>query len=238
MSLKQVLNTKVLIFSILCLSFQGCKDKQSNTQEVEEKTVNQTKTTELSTETIRPNILCFGNSLTAGYGIDDESKIWPTLLQKRLDSLSLNYNVINAGLSGETTAEGAQRISWVLKQPVDVFVLELGANDMLRGLAVENTYENLEEIIKKVKAKNPEIEIIISGMLAPPNMGKEYENAFNNTFTSLANKYESGLIPFFLQDVALIPDLNLPDGKHPNVAGQKIVLENVWKALSQVVKGN
>ena len=224
-----------IIAIISCLSTVGCNDNSSKKKEVENSTEIKPNNEESSIIEDKKVILCFGNSLTAGYGLEDEATWWTSLLQERVDSLDLNYTVINAGLSGETTAEGAQRISWVLNQPVDIFILELGANDMLRGLAVENTYENLEEIIKKVKAKNPDIEIIISGMLAPPNMGKEYENAFNNTFSSLAKKYESGLIPFFLQDVALIPDLNLPDGKHPNVAGQKIVLENVWKALDELV---
>jgi len=236
MCLKQVFYSKFIILSILCLSFQGCKDKQSNTQEVVEETVNQTKPLEQSTENSKLNILCFGNSLTAGHGIDDEDKIWPTLLQKRLDSLKQNYNVINAGLSGETTAGGAGRIDWVLNQKVDIFFLELGANDMLRGLDVKSTRANLKKILDIVHDKNPGIPIIIAGMMAPPNMGADYEKEFNAIFADLSKEYSAAFIPFFLEGVAGKPSLNLKDGKHPNEAGQKIVLETVWKALSPLLK--
>ena len=211
----------------------GCKDNSTKQNEVETTREIETKTQEISTKTEKKVILCFGNSLTAGYGLDDERTWWTSLLQERIDSLDLEYSVVNAGLSGEATSEGTQRIGWVLNQSVDIFILELGANDMLRGLAAENTKNNLEEIIKKVKAKNEDIKIVIAGMLAPPNMGKDYEKAFNGAFSSLAKEYNASLIPFFLEGVALNPDLNLPDGKHPNADGQKIVLENVWKALEK-----
>lgn len=236
MSFNQTILSKLIIFTIICLSFQGCKDKQSNTEDVVETAVKETKPTEASTENERKNILCFGNSLTAGYGIDDESKIWPTLLQERIDSLGLKYNVINAGLSGETTAGGAGRIDWVLSQKVDIFFLELGANDMLRGLDVNSTKVNLKKILDNVHAKYPGIPIILAGMMAPPNMGEDYEKEFNAIFPKLSKEYNAKLIPFFLQDVAGIPDLNLNDGKHPNEKGQKVVLENVWKALASLLK--
>jgi acyl-CoA thioesterase-1 len=215
----------------ITLIILGCKDNSPKQNEVESSTEIESKTQELADKTEKKVILCFGNSLTAGYGLDDERTWWTSLLQDRIDSLNLDYKVVNAGLSGETTSEGVQRISWVLNQPVDIFILELGANDMLRGLAVENTKSNLEEIIKKVKAKNENIKIVIAGMLAPPNMGQDYEKEYNKIFSSLASKYDASLIPFFLENVALDPELNLPDGKHPNVDGQKVVLENVWKAL-------
>ena len=179
-------------------------------------------------------ILFFGNSLTAGMGLDPE-EAFPALIQKKIDSLDLGFTIINAGLSGETTSNGLNRIDWVLKQPFDIFFLELGANDMLRGLDVDKTKENLEAIIMKVRIKYPNIPIVLAGMMAAPNMGKAYQKSFDSIYPNLAKKYDAVLIPFFLNGVAADKLLNLPDGKHPNAKGQKIVLENVWKALLQII---
>ena len=178
----------------------------------------------------KKSILFFGDSLTAGYMLEEEES-FPSLVQDRIDSLGLPYEVINAGLSGETSAGGKGRIDWVLKQDVDIFVLELGANDVLRGLDLTETDKNLRAILDQVKSKDENTSIIIAGMQAPPNMGKEYTDKFVNIFSSIAKDYNAGLIPFLLEGVAGIPDLNLGDGKHPNAAGQKIVLENVWATL-------
>ena len=218
----------LLIFAI------SCKDKQASTPVVSEVKSDQTNDEKTSMVDPKNNILCFGNSLTAGYGLEEE-EAWPFLLQERLDSLGKDYKVINAGLSGETTSGGLNRIDWILKQPVDIFILELGANDLLRGLVVDKTLENLDGIIQRVLAKYPEAKIILAGMLAPPNMGSEYESQFNKIFPQLAMKYKTALIPFFLEDVAGEADLNLPDGKHPNKKGQKIVLENVWASLDPLL---
>lgn len=223
-----------LIFIFLCGSFcllNSCKDKQSIPKEVEVTSTNPTKEEQKAINVGNKVILCFGNSLTAGLGLEDENDGWTFLLQKRIDSLGLGYKVVNAGLSGETTAEGTQRIDWVLNQKVDLFILELGANDMLRGLNVDQTEKNLEEIIQKVYKKDKDIKVVIAGMLAPPSMGAEYESAFNGAFKKLSKKYNAALVPFLLKDVAQIAELNLPDGKHPNAKGQKIVLENIWKVL-------
>lgn len=224
----------VMLVILMGISILGCKDKQSKPEEVELNPTKTTKVEEQSTETGTKSILCFGNSLTAGYGLD-EDLAWPTLLQQRLDSLNMDYSVINAGLSGETTAGGAGRIDWVLNQKADIFFLELGANDMLRGLDVMSTKDNLKKILDKVNSKFPGIPIVIAGMLAPPNMGKEYEKKFNAIFSTLAKEYNATLIPFFLEGVAGDVKLNLKDGKHPNAEGQKIVLENVWKAMSPLL---
>ncbi len=212
----------------------GCKDKQADTPVVEIQKEDQTSPTDAPMNEDIKNILCFGNSLTAGYGLN-EDQAWPSLLQEQLDSMGKDYKVINAGLSGETTSGGLNRIDWILKQPVDIFILELGANDLLRGLDVSKTKENLEQIIERVIAKYPDTKIVLAGMLSPPNMGADYERAFNNIYPALAMKYKATLIPFFLEDVATIPELNLPDGKHPNAEGQKIVLNNVWAALSLLI---
>jgi acyl-CoA thioesterase-1 len=178
----------------------------------------------------KSNILFFGNSLTAGLGLP-EDEAYPSLIQERIDSLGLNYNVINAGLSGETSSAGLERIDWVLNQPVAIFLLELGANDMLRGLDVQSTKENLNQILKKVRSTYPDAKIIVAGMQAAPNMGPDYINAFNKIYPDLASSFEASLIPFFLEGVAGIDSLNLKDRKHPNAKGQKVVMENVWKVL-------
>lgn len=216
---------------VLLLACQN-KQQESKTEVVNEELKSQT--VKEANNADKKVILCFGNSLTAGYGLD-ENKAWPFLMQQRIDSLSLPYTVINAGLSGETTAGGLGRIDWVLNQPVDYFILELGANDMLRGLDVNTTKENLEGILKKVVEKNADMKIVIAGMLSPPNMGPAYEKAFNDIFPDLSKQYKAIHLPFFLDGVAGIDSLNLADGKHPNETGQKIVLENVWKSLESVI---
>ncbi|SEK47470.1 acyl-CoA thioesterase-1 [Aquimarina amphilecti] len=186
--------------------------------------------------TLTKTILCFGDSLTAGYGLDDINDAYPAVLQNRLDSLGLAYTVINSGLSGETTAGGKSRISWVLNQKVDVFILELGANDGLRGVPLTETRNNLQSIIDAVRKKNSETTIILAGMQLPPNMGPEYITEFRNIFPDLAQKNKLALIPFLLKDVGGIPELNQADGIHPTIEGQKILADNVWEVLKTVVK--
>ncbi len=215
---------------LLTIVFLHCNNKQENTEAVVEKPevkINAPKTTTNSEEKY---ILFFGNSLTAGYGLEEQFA-FPSLIQNRLDSLKLSYTVVNAGLSGETSAGGLGRIDWILKQPIDLFFLELGANDALRGLNLNETEINLREIIRRVKSKY-DIPIIIAGMEAPPNMGADYTNQFRSIFNKLADEFDSALIPFLLEGVAGIKSLNNADGIHPNEKGQKIVMENVWKVLS------
>lgn len=175
-------------------------------------------------------ILFFGNSLTAGYGIDP-SEAFPALIQNKIDSLNLNYKVINAGVSGETSAGGKGRIDWILRQPVDIFILELGGNDGLRGIPLAETKRNLQAIIDKVRAKYPEAKLALAGMQIPPNMGQQYTSAFKKIYPELAAKNNIALIPFLLQGVGGDPKLNQPDGIHPTAEGAKIVAENVWKVL-------
>lgn len=175
-------------------------------------------------------ILFYGNSLTAGYGLDDNES-FPSLIEDKIDSLELQYSVVNAGLSGETTSGGLKRINWVLKQQVDIFFLELGANDMLRGLPIDQTRKNLSKIIDIVKAKNPNVIIGLCEMMAPPNMGDEYVKDFNQIYKELSTSKNVVFIPFFLEGVANNEKLLLKDGKHPNADGQKIVAKNIWKSL-------
>lgn len=179
-------------------------------------------------------IVFFGNSLTAAYGLEPEQG-FPALIQAKIDSLGLAYKVINAGLSGETTAGGNERVDWILQQPVDVFVLELGGNDGLRGINPDATYANLQSIINKVKTKYPNANIILTGMEAPPNMGADFTKAFRQVFPRLAKENDLQLIPFLLDGVGGHPELNLPDGIHPNVQGQYIVADNVWEVLQPLL---
>jgi acyl-CoA thioesterase-1 len=179
-------------------------------------------------------ILFFGNSLTAGMGLEP-SEAFPALIKERIDSLGFEYEVINAGLSGETTASGKNRIDWVLSKEVAVFVLELGANDGLRGVPLAETRKNLQEIIDIVNEKNPNAEIILAGMQIPPNMGEAYTTEFRNIFPELAKKNKLKLIPFLLDGVAGDPKLNQQDGIHPTAKGYKIVADNVWDVLKEVL---
>ncbi|AEV96613.1 arylesterase [Niastella koreensis] len=175
-------------------------------------------------------IVFFGNSLTAGYGVDP-SEAFPALVQEKIDSLHLPYKVVNAGLSGETTAGGKSRIDWILRQPVDIFVLELGGNDGLRGIPIAETSRNLQAIISRVREKNPQVKIVLAGMQVPPNMGRTYASAFRVVFQQLAANNQIDLIPFLLENVGGISHLNQADGIHPNPQGHKIVAENVWRVI-------
>jgi len=175
-------------------------------------------------------IIFFGNSLTAGYGLDP-NQAFPALIGHRLDSLHLPYKVINAGVSGETTSGGKTRLNWTLRQPADIFVLELGANDGLRGIPVGSTRDNLQSIIDTVRRRYPACKILLAGMRVPPSMGSTYAKAFHDIFPQLAEKNRISLIPFLLDGVGGNPSLNQGDGIHPNYSGEKIVTETVWKAL-------
>lgn len=180
------------------------------------------------------SILFFGDSLTAGYGLSPE-EAFPALVEKTLNNKGKAVKVTNAGLSGETSAGGLARIDWILRQPVDVFVLELGANDGLRGLPLEQTRQNLQAIIDKVRAKYPKTKVVVTGMMVPPNLGKAYTTEFQKIFPELAKKNNATLIPFLLQDVAGIEKLNQADGIHPNIEGHKIVATNVLKVVEPLL---
>lgn len=234
----QTLISALILVFCLVLPTSGCKDKPEDAQVVVSEVQEKTKTSESSIKEAKmhkkKSILFFGDSLTAGYGLEEEES-FPSLIQERIDSLGLDYTVINGGLSGETSAGGKGRIDWVLRSDIDVFVLELGANDVLRGLDLDETEKNLRSILDAVKAKHNDIPLIIAGMQAPPNMGAEYTSQFVGIFSKLAKEYKAGLIPFLLEGVAGNPELNLADAKHPNALGQYIVRENVWKVLAKVL---
>ena len=217
------------LFLVLGVLALGCPSVGEQATAVEQNTTNNTSSIDSTQQ--EKVILFFGNSLTAGYGLEP-SEAYPALIQQKLDSLGYAYRAVNAGLSGETTASGKTRLDWVLeRQAVDVFVLELGANDGLRGIEPTETQRNLEAIVRKVRAANPEVEIVLAGMMVPPNMGSDYADRFQKVFPEVAESQQVTLLPFLLQDVAGEPELNQADGIHPTAEGQKIVADNVWKVL-------
>lgn len=218
---------------LMLLTVWGCGSSDTKTNAT---TAQATQPESKSASTAKKQIILFyGNSLTAGYGVEP-SQAFPALVGQKIDSAGLNYTIVNAGLSGETTAGGKSRISWVMRQPVAVFVLELGGNDGLRGLPLTATRQNLQAIIDTVRQKSPQATIVLAGMQIPPNMGTSYTKEFRSLFSELADKNKLILIPFLLEGVGGIPKLNQPDGIHPTPAGHKIVANTVWKILQPVLK--
>jgi acyl-CoA thioesterase-1 len=182
----------------------------------------------------RKTVVVLGDSLAAGYGVEPQ-EAFPTLLQEKISAAGLNYTVINAGVSGDTSSDGLNRINWLLKRKIDVLILELGGNDGLRGVPVATTKANLQSILDRVKQKFPNTKIIIAGMRMPPNLGDDYTTAFRGLFAELAEKNHAALVPFLLEGVGGKPELNQPDHIHPTSEGHKIVAENVWKVLKPVL---
>lgn len=224
---KRCLFLFVVIFSIGCTNnVTSTTDKQNKDAAVESVTKKDSNKT----------ILFFGNSLTAGYGLDNPQDAFPALIQKKIEALNLPYKVVNAGLSGETSAGGNERIDWLLKNPVDVFVLELGANDGLRGVDPSTTYKNLRNIVKKVSDKYPSCKLVLAGMLVPPNVGTQYFEEFKAIYPALAKEQNMHLIPFLLADVAGVQQLNQSDGIHPTKEGQIKVAENVWQTIKPLLQ--
>jgi acyl-CoA thioesterase-1 len=180
-------------------------------------------------------ILFYGDSLTAGYGLDDPStQAYPGLIAEKIAAAGLPYRVINAGLSGETSSGGLRRIDWVLRQPVDVFVLALGSNDGLRGLPLETVRTNLRAIFDRVKARNPDAALVLLGMRMPANMGG-YAAEFHSLFAPIAAAYDAPLVPYLLDGVGGDPAFNLPDGIHPNPTGHQRIAATVWPHLAPVL---
>lgn len=217
-----------LIFG-LCFIILGCSQP---TQSTEERTKKNSLETNLKVS--KKTILFFGNSLTAGYGVEQEDA-FPGLIQRRIDSLQLDFRVINGGLSGETTAGGLSRLDWFLEDQPTFFVLELGGNDGLRGILPSESKKNLLAIINKVQEKYPETIILLAGMQIPPNMGQKYTDEFKEIYPQIAAEKNIILIPFLLEGVAGDPDLNLPDGIHPTEAGHRIVFETIWSHLKDLL---
>ena len=217
---------------LLSFSLLTCGDKKAEKTSQEPQTDQQIEeATTASTKTI----LCFGDSITAGYGLDDTNDAYPALLQQKIDALGLNYTVVNSGLSGETSAGGKSRIDWVLNQDMTIFILELGANDGLRGVPLTETRSNLQAIIDSVQKKSPSTTIILAGMELPPNMGQDYTSQFRELYAELAEENNLEFIPFILKDVGGVKELNQNDGIHPNVEGHKILANTVWNTLKPLI---
>lgn len=181
----------------------------------------------------RPRIVFLGDSLTAGYGLAREEAV-PALVQARLDREGYAYEVVNAGVSGDTSAGGLSRLDWSLAGEVAVLVVELGANDGLRGLPVANMKRNLGEIITRARARG--IRVLLTGMEAPPNFGQAYTTEFREAYRELAREHEVAFLPFFLDGVAGLPHLNIADGIHPNPAGARIIADKLWPVLEPLLE--
>jgi len=181
-------------------------------------------------------VVFFGDSLTAGYGLDDPAtEAYPALIQEKITAEKLPWRVVNAGLSGETSAGGLRRVDWILRQPADVFVLALGANDGLRGIDPAVSTVNLQGIVDRVRAKYPAAKIVLVGMQMPPNFGEEYTRAFAAMYPALAAKNHLVLVPFLLEGVGGHSELNQPDGIHPTAQGAAVAAQNVWKVLEPLL---
>jgi acyl-CoA thioesterase-1 len=224
---------KVFVCGICVLSLTACGENSPSSQ-AESAQVQTAESAEKPSSSDKV-IIFFGNSLSAGYGVESHES-FPALVQARIDSLGYPYKVVNAGVSGETTATGLNRINWVLEnQPVHIFVLELGANDGLRGLPPAQTKENLEAMIDIVRKKYPEAKIILAGMLVPPSMGPDYSAAYNRIYPEIAAAQDVTLIPFLLENVGGVDSLNQDDGIHPNPLGNTFVANNVWEVLEPLL---
>ncbi len=227
---------RVALLSVLLVA--GCNSNQ--TPDAPAESPAETATTPVSTpsssdsETTSLRVLVLGNSLAAGYGLDPEFA-FPALIQTKIDDLGWDVEVVNAGVSGETTAGGLSRIDWLLREPVDVLVLELGGNDGLRGINPQVTQQNLQGIIDRTQDRYPEARIVLAGMQIPTNLGPDYTVQFREVFPRLAESNDLALIPFLLEGVGGVPELNQPDQIHPTAEGHKIVAETVWRTLRPVL---
>ncbi|ABZ93462.1 Lipase/Acylhydrolase [Leptospira biflexa serovar Patoc strain 'Patoc 1 (Ames)'] len=205
----------------------GCGKPSDQTQDPKTQSIesNQTK-----------RILYFGDSLTAGYGLSNYEDAWPHVLTNRINAEGYFYQMTNAGVSGDTTSGGLGRLEWVLAEKPSIFVLELGANDMLRGISPSVTKENLRSMIRQIKSLYPNTKILLVGMMATPNMGKKYANAFNSIYPDLAKEENVPLVPFILEKVATIRKLNQKDGIHPTDAGHKLVADTVYPYIKPLLE--
>lgn len=185
-----------------------------------------------------PRIVCLGTSLTAGFGLEDPEQAWPALLQKKIDDSGLRYKVVNAGVSGETSAGALRRVDWLLKEEVAVLVVETGANDGLRGQDPAATRANIQGIFDRARRQTPPPRLVLAGMMAPPNLGEAYTKQFRALYPELAKANGAALVPFLLDGVAGVARLNQADGIHPTPEGQRILAGNVWRVLEPLLKSS
>jgi acyl-CoA thioesterase I len=183
----------------------------------------------------QPTVVFLGTSLTAGLGLDPE-QAYPALIQEKIDSAGLGYRVVNAGVSGETSAGALRRVDWLFQQPVSVLVVETGANDGLRGLPADSLRANIQAIFNRAKRLRPPPKLVLLGMRVPPNYGRTYSEQFQSLYPELARANDAALVPFLLHDVGGIAGLNQADGVHPTAAGQRKMAETVWRVLEPVLR--
>lgn len=226
-------SARILSLIAALFIFAGCQSGDANNPDA--RSSDSEASTQPSTDSpTAHNILFFGDSIAAGYGLEP-AQAFPALIQEKIKQAGWRFNVVNAGLSGDTSAGGLRRIDWLLREPLDVFILELGGNDGLRGTSPEVTKQNLQAIINRVRLKNPEAHIILAGMQIPPNLGQSHTKRFQEIFPELARENELTLIPFILKDVGGIANLNQADGIHPTAAGHEIIAETVWDTLAPIL---
>ena len=180
-------------------------------------------------------LVVLGDSLSAGFGVDP-GEAWPARIQEKIREAGLPWKLVNAGVSGDTSAGGLRRLDWILRRPVDALLIELGGNDGLRGLPLEATRTNLQAVIERTRAKHPEVRIVLAGMKMPENFGETYTRSFESLYRDLADKHRIVLVPFLLDGVGGRPEFNLPDQIHPNAEGHRRVATNVWKVLQPLLQ--
>lgn len=188
-----------------------------------------------ATAATRRTVVFLGDSLTAGYGLES-SQAYPALIEKRIQQAGLPWEVVNAGISGDTSSGGLARVGWLLRRPVDILVLALGANDGLRGISPAETKRNLTGIIEQVRAKNPAVKVVLCGMQLPPNMGENFGRDFREVFPAVAQEQKAALVPFLLDGVGGVRELNQEDRVHPTAKGQERLADNVWKLLEPLLR--
>jgi acyl-CoA thioesterase I len=179
-------------------------------------------------------VVFLGDSLTAGYGLAAD-EAYPALVERRIRERGMDFRVVNAGVSGDTSAGGASRIDWLLRQPVAVLVVALGANDGLRGLPLDQTEEFLDQILRRTRQAHPDADLVVAGMQMPPSLGPEYTAAFREIFPRVAARHDATLLPFLLDGVAAVPELNQADGIHPTAEGQRVIAETMWQTLEPIL---
>jgi acyl-CoA thioesterase-1 len=222
---------RVLVVAMVCLGASACRDARPPAPQQPAAPPSPSKSVSTA-ERPRPRIVVLGDSLSAGLGLA-EAESYPALLQQKLDAEGAEWDVVNAGISGDTSAAGLQRFDWALQGDVRILILELGANDGLRGLPVPEMQRNLAQIIERAQARG--IAVLLAGMEAPPNFGPEYAAAFRRAYRDLAAEYHVTFVPFLLDRVGGIASLNQRDGIHPNAEGARIVAETVWTRLKPMV---
>ena len=222
-----------LLASLCAWLVLGCEPPPAAPPPISDEAVPEAAVQQLEAEL--PVVLFVGTSLTAGYGLPSD-QAFPALVQGRIDDVDLGYRVVNAGVSGDTSAGGLRRMEWLLRLPVDVLVLELGANDMLRGLQAAAMNDNLRAILDLTRDAHPDVHVVISGMRAAPNLGAHYAREFDAVFPELASQYDAALIPFLLDGVAAVRHLNQLDGVHPTAEGHEILASTVWRVLEPLLR--